>query len=129
MSIDSHINYSLNTIIRRVTGKLQLQDIKDEIEQSLSHPYFQKNMHVVWDMSVAEFDEVKKEEIMELVQFVTHQMNIRGDDFKVALVAPLNTSFNISEMFESYASELPISIRPFRNTEAALEWVKPSSTA
>ena len=93
-------------------------------DESLLHPDFKANMHVIWDLSVADVGEVSADQLMEIVEYIRSNIDERGADYKIVLVAPVDLSFGISRMFESYGNDLPVSIHIHRNIDEAFNWIE-----
>lgn len=123
MSIDTKINPAVNTIVRTVKGGLTTDDVKQAFTESLSHPDFKINMDVIWDFSQADLSQSSAEKIMEVVDFIRENIDVRGGSYKIALVAPIDLSFGISRMVETYGSELPVSIHALRTMDEACKWI------
>ena len=126
MSIDSRVNQKSNTIIRTVTGKLTVADIKQAFADSLSHPDFKTNMHVIWDFNQADGSKLSTEQLIEVVEYIRSNSDIRGADYKIILVAPVDLSFGLSRIFEGYGNNLPESIHVVRNITEAYRWIEDS---
>ena len=123
MPISIEINQDLNTIIRTVTDGLTSTDIKATFAESISHPDFKINMHVIWDLTAADPSKLSAEQLMDVVNYIKNNIDERGADYKIILVAPLDLSFGVSRMFESYGDSLPTSIHVLRNLDEAYKLI------
>ena len=83
MPINSKINQDLNTIVRTVTGELTIADIKDAFTESLSHPDFKTNMHVIWDLTEADFSNISVDQIVNVVEYILSNIDNRGSDYYI----------------------------------------------
>lgn len=126
MSIASMVNQKSNTIIRTVTGKLTVADIKQAFADSLSHPDFKTNMHVIWNLNQADVSNVSANQLIEVVEYIRSNSDVRGADYKIILVAPVDLSFGLSRMFEGYGNNLPESIHVLKNMDEAYRWIEDS---
>ena len=127
MPIKSKINKEQNVIIRTVIGELVGSDMTVAFEYSLLDPDFKKNMHVIWDLTEADISKASTDQIMNVVQFIGNNIDDRGADYKIALVAPVDISFGISRMLGSYGGDLPISIHIVRTLGDAYSWIDSKS--
>jgi len=124
MSIDTKVDQKSNTIIRTVTGKLTVADVKQAFAASLSHPDFKTNMHVIWDLNQADGSNLSTNQLIEVVEYIRNNSNVRGANYKIILVAPADLSFGLSRMFEGYGNNLPEPIHVLRNMDEAYRWIE-----
>ena len=125
MSINSKINQELNTIIRTVTGELTIADVKDAFTESLSHPDFKINMHVIWDLTEADVSKTSMDQLIDIVKYIRNNIDNRGADYKIIIVAPIDISFGMSRMFEGFGNDLTQSIHVLRELDEAYKWIEP----
>jgi hypothetical protein len=123
MTINSEINTDLNIIIRTVIGKLEGADITSAFSESLSHPDFKINMHVIWDLTKADISNASAEQIIQVVEYIGNAIEDRGADYKLVIVAPVDLSFGISRIFGSYGYNFPVSIHIVRNMDEAYDLI------
>ena len=123
MPINSQINADLNTIIRTVTGKLTSTDVKEAISESLLHADFKKSMHVIWDLTAADTSKSSLDQLMDIVEYIRENFNVRGADYKIILVAPTDVNFSISRMFQCCGSELLTSIHVVKDLNEAYRYI------
>lgn len=123
MSIKTTINNETNIIVRTVSGPLSASDIKQAFNASLQEEDFQKNMHVIWDLTDAEISNIKSEDMFDVIDHILKLMDERGSDYKIAIVAPSDLAFGVSRIFKAYGSGLPVSINVLKNMQQACNWI------
>ena len=123
MSISNKISKEKNVIVRTVVGELIGADMTSAFNKSISHPDFKKNMHVIWDLTKADISEASIDQIMNVVRYIADNIDDRGEDYKIIVVAPIDISFGISRMFGSYGGQLPVSIHIVRILDEAFELI------
>jgi hypothetical protein len=123
MGINTTINTDAKTITRRVSGKLSVADIKTAMQDIQHHPEFKKGMHAIWDLSQADVRDISSHDIKDLIREIQKAIDLRGSDFKIAIIAPEDLSYGLSKVFEGYGMELPIFIRVMRSHDEANAWI------
>ena len=124
MPINSVINKDLNVIIRTVKGELTGVDMTSAFTESLSDSDFNKNMHVIWDLTEADISKVSADQLIEIVMYIHDNIGDRGADYKIIIVAPIDIIIGKSRIFEGYGTDLPISIHILRELQDAYKLIK-----
>lgn len=123
MPINSEVNKDLNVITRTVTGELTGVDMTGAFTESLSDSDFIKNMHVIWDLTKADVSKTSADQLMNVVQYIGDNIDDRGANYKLVVVAPIDISFGISRMFGSYGGDLSVSIHTVRQLDEAYKLI------
>lgn len=123
MSIDSQIDPELNVIVRIVTGKVDVSDITNAFYGSLTRAEFKKDMHVIWNLNDTDASDWGEEKFIGTIKLVRKNTKRRGSHYKIAIVAQKSLTFGIARMLESYAYELPQSIRVLKSMDDAYDWI------
>lgn len=124
MAIDTEVNTADGIILRTGIGVVDINEIKNAFFDSLHHPDFKKEMNAIWDFSQADVSAISTQEILHLIKYLQQNINKRGADFKMAIVASEDLSFGLAKMFQGLGMELPIAIRVVRSRDEAFEWLR-----
>lgn len=125
-SIETTFNSDFNAIIRTVTAKITVADVKNVFDDSLHHAEFKKDMHVIWDIGKTDISTIEAHELIEIVNHIQSRADMRGSEYKIAIVAPTRLSYGISRMFEGYGYVLPQTIGILKNMDDAYHWISSS---
>lgn len=121
MSLKYQVDPEVNAIIRTVNGELSVSDVIKAHDASLSYSGFKKGMHVIWDLRNADVSKWNQDDFIKLANHIRNNIDKRGDEYKLILVASEDLGFGLSRMFEGYGCKLPLSIEVLRSMDAAYE--------
>ncbi len=102
-----------------IFSKEQLQHC---FKRFLEHPDFKYNMNAVLDFTHA-FSELEMFEIEEFGQFVERNKQIRGETYKLALVANDTLNIALLEVYKLLVSKTSIEVEVFTQVSKAISWV------
>jgi hypothetical protein len=109
-------------MIHKVTGEITFEEIKSSYKAVLSHPDFQENIRVIWDLRDADASEIDRQDVIRLARYFETQLKNRAE-FKVAVIVSRDVEFGLSRMYQVAAADLPAKIGIFINLEDAKKWV------
>jgi hypothetical protein len=124
MPITTTIDVERNLIIRKVTGKFVIDDLKAAYAYTFDHPDYTPSMPALWDLLDADIADVSSEVLREVVKLVQTVSEDRGSGYKVAFVAPDDISYGITSMFKAYGDNLSFRMSIFRNMDEATSWLE-----
>ena len=127
MPVEIKIDGKADVVVRRVIGKLSLDDVKDSFKALYEHPGFRVGMSAVWDFREGDAAKLTGDGIKEIVSYVAQQTAKRGSGYRVAIVAPRDVDFGTSRMFQTYGHDLPFELKICRKVEDAFRWINESS--
>lgn len=111
-------------MIRKAMGRITLDDIKKSNEETLGHPHFHPGINVIWDLSQADIGHFSTQDLKVLSKLIIDQVSWRGSHFKLAIAAPKEIDFIVSNTFSiiGQIEGLPIDVRVFHTFRKAFEW-------
>jgi len=122
MIVNTFVDKKSSIIIHTVTGDITFAQIKSSYEAILSHPDFQDDMRVIWDIRDADASEFDSQEVIRLARYFETQLKHRSK-FKVAVIVSRDLEYGLSRMYQVAAADLPAKIGIFINLEDAKKWV------
>lgn len=128
MMVNTFVDKKSSVIIHTVTGEITFQKIKSSYEAVLSHPDFQKDMCVIWDIRDADASKFDSQDVIRLARYFETQLKHRAK-FKVAVIVSRDLEYGLSRMYQVAAADLPAKIGIFINLENAKKWVTGSDWA
>jgi hypothetical protein len=122
MPVETVIDKKTGVMIRTVTGEISFEEIKSSYEASLTHPDFQKDMNVIWDVRDADASKFDSQNVIRLARYFETQLKDRAD-YKVGVIVSRDLEFGLSRTYQVAAADLPAKIEIFINLEDAKKWV------
>jgi hypothetical protein len=77
MIANTFVDKKTSVIIHTVTGKVTFAQIKSSYEAVLSHPDFQDDMCVIWDIIDADASEFDSQDVIRLARYFETQLKHR----------------------------------------------------
>ncbi len=124
MAIERYIEPTSGLVVFTVTGGGRVKDMITALEDLFAAPEFRKNADILWDFSKWRADPPEAGELRELVSFLHKNKDKRGSGYKVSIVVSRDLDYGLARMFETYAENLPFTIRIFRKRPPAESWLK-----
>lgn len=128
MIVNTFVDKKSSVIIHTITGVITFQEIKSSYEAILSHPDFQEDMRVIWDIRDADASKFDSQDVIRLARYFETQLKHRVK-FKVAVIVSRDLEYGLSRMYQVAAADLPAKIGIFINIEDAKKWVTGSDWA
>jgi len=128
MRVNTFVDKKSSVIIHTVTGEITFQEIKSSYEAVLSHPDFQEDLCVIWDIRDADASKFDSQDVIRLARYFETQLKNRAK-FKVAIIVSRDLEYGLSRMYQVAAADLPAKIGIFINLEDAKKWVTGSDWA
>lgn len=122
MPLKTVIDKKIRLTIRTVTGELTFEEIKSSYEALLSHPDFQKDMHVIWDVRDADPSKFEREDIIRIARYFEPKLKYLGD-YKAAVVVSRELESDLTKIYQVAAADFSTKIGIFRSLEEAKKWV------
>ena len=122
MIVNTFVDKKSSVIIHTVTGEITFQEIKSSYEAVLSHPDFQEDLCVIWDIRDADASKFDSQDVIRLARYFETQLKNRAK-FKVAIIVSRDLEYGLSRMYQVAAADLPAKIGIFINLEDAKKWV------
>ena len=122
MPIKTVIDKKTGVMIRTVTGEITFEEIKSSYEASLTHPDFQNDMHVIWDVRDADASKFHRRDIMRISRYFETQLKDRAD-YKAAVVVSRDLESDLTKVYQVAAADLYPEIGIFRSLEEAKKWL------
>ena len=123
MPVKTVIDNKTGVMIRTVTGEITFEEIKSSYEASLTHPDFQMNMQVIWDVRDADASKFQRRDIIRIARYFETQLKDRAD-YKAAVVVSRDLESDLTKVYQVAAADLSPKIGIFRSLEEAKKWVK-----
>jgi len=122
MPIKTVIDKKTGVMIRTVTGVITIEEIKSSYEASLTHPDFQDDMHVIWDVRDADASKYHRRDIIRISRYFETQLKDRAD-YKAAVVVSRDLESDLTKVYQVAAADLYPEIGIFRSLKEAKKWV------
>jgi hypothetical protein len=122
MIVNTIVDKEDAVMTHQVTGKITFEEIKSSYKTILSHPDFQENISVIWDLRDADASEFDRQDVVRLARYFETQLKNRSK-FKVAVIVSRDLEYGLSRMYQVAAADLPAKIGIFINLEDAKKWV------
>lgn len=123
MSIERHIDPDSGRITLTASGPTRFEDLKVALKGVTEAPDFRPGADIIWDFRNVESEALTADQLREMVAFVAGIADVRGINYKVAIVVERNVDFGLARMYEVFADELPCELRVFRDLEEAVDWM------
>ncbi|MET1256214.1 hypothetical protein [Aliikangiella maris] len=117
-----HFNRSGGFIDVIFHGGISLKLLYETFNQIVAHPNFQFNINVCYDFSRA-YPEIGLTEISQVIHFLKHNQDLRGADYKQALVAQDTLNTALLSIYKAQMSQSPVDIEVFSKKTAAIRWL------
>ena len=117
MIVNTVVDYAV--MIHTVSGEMTYEGIKSSYEAALlTHPDFQNDMHVIWDVRNADPSNFQREDIIRIARYFESQLKDRGD-YKAAVVVSRDLESDLTKVYQVAAADLSPKIGIFRSLEEA----------
>jgi len=123
MPVETRIDKADNLITYEATGEITLDDMRIAFEDALSHPDFAPGMNALCIGKKSRLA-ISVGDVQQFIQLLTKYGDIRGKDYRMAILVARNDDFGLSSLFEMGTHALPFEVRVFRNTAEAHEWLR-----
>ena len=128
MSFELDINPSTGLISINIEGRITLNLIKEAMERVFKDPHFRRSADILWDVREAETATASTEEVMKLMELVESFREIRGENYRVAVVVGKESDFGMARMLEMYVDAMPFQMMVFRSMDQARRWIGQNTT-
>lgn len=125
MIVNTVVDKKAAVMIHTVTGEITFEEIKSSYAASLTHPDFQKDMNVIWDVRDADASKFDSQDVIRIARYFETQLKNRAE-YKVAVIVSRDLEYGLSRTYQVAAADLPAKIGIFINLEDAKKWVMES---
>ena len=122
MPVETRIDKDSNLITYEATGDITLDDMRVAFEEVLSHTDFVRGMNALCIGKRSRLA-ISVADVQKFIQLLSKYGDMRGRDYKMAILVERNDDFGLSSLFEMGTHELPFEVRVFRKTAEANEWL------
>jgi hypothetical protein len=123
MEITTRIDGENNLRTHAVKGVINVRELKGKMEKYYKSPEYDPDMNSLWDLSGADFRDVKPEHVRSLAEMVSRSWG--GTGSKAALVVSQDLGYGLSRMYEMLLSGISSSnVMVFRSTDEAGKWLE-----
>ena len=126
MPITTDFNQKMGYVHHLIGGMISEDDIKSAFDNSIILSDLKPDTPVIW-----EFRKVKMANIADMankirgiVGYIKSKLAGRKPGYKVALVSEQDLIYGMARMYQAIAEFLPITLRVFRDFQAAEDWVR-----
>jgi len=123
MTIERHIDADTGRVTLTATGPTGFEDLKTALKAMTEAPDFRPGADIIWDFRKVESEALSADQLREMVAFVAGIADVRGINYKVAIVVERNVDFGLARMYEVFADDLPCELRVFRDLADAANWM------
>jgi hypothetical protein len=121
-TVETLIDPAAGLITYKVTGDLELDDIRKALEGLYQNPDFRPGMNALWEIKNGTIS-VTATELPELIELLKRLADKRGSGYRAAIVVRRNMDFGLSTVFQMHAYSLPFEIKVFQSLTQAKRWV------
>ena len=104
-------------------GSVSDLDMLSSYKDLFENEQYKPGYNEIVDARNAQMDGVTSVGLRNLASMVNQYLSGKTVSFKTAIIAPANSSFGISRMYEVFANDSPEQVRVFREPNDALEWI------
>jgi hypothetical protein len=122
MKVNTVVDKNAAIMIHTVTGNLTFEGIKSSYAESVTHPDFQKDMKVIWDIRDADASNFDTHDVIRIARYFETQLKNRTK-YKVAVIVSRDLEYGLSRTYQVAAADLPPQIEIFNNLEDAKNWL------
>ena len=105
------------------SGTISSADIIKALHGLLQDSQFKSGMDILWDFRQVKTENMRADQIREIVSFIKNNQEKRGANYRVALVVSRDIDFGLARMYEAYTQELPFQLQIFKELSAAEDWL------
>jgi hypothetical protein len=105
------------------SGTISSADIIKTLHGLLQDSQFKSGMDILWDFRQVKTENMKADQIREIVSFIKNNQEKRGAHYRVALVVSRDIDFGLARMYEAYTQELPFQLQIFKTLSSAEDWL------
>ncbi len=124
MPVEIHIDADRNLIRCIVHGSLSPAELKSVFLTMIDRADFKPGMNVLYDFTDGITAELTSENMREHVKTVASHRQQRGENYRVAVLAPRDLDFGMFRVYQALADELPLHIRVVRTRDEADAWLR-----
>ena len=125
MVVNTVVDKKAAVMIHTVTGKITFEGIKSSYAESVTHPDFQKDMNVIWDIRDADASEFDSHDVIRIARYFETQLKNRAK-YKVAVIVSRDLEYDLSRTYQVASVDLPPKIEIFISLEDAKKWLTDS---
>ena len=122
MVVNTVVDKKTTVMIHTVTGKITFEGIKSSYAASVTHPDFQKDMNVIWDIRDADASEFDSHDVIRIARYFETQLKNRAK-YKVAVIVSRDLEYDLSRTYQVASVDLPPKIEIFISLEDAKKWL------
>lgn len=122
MKVNTVVDKKAAIMIHTVTGNITFEGIKSSYAGSITHPDFQKDMNVIWDIRDADASNFGSHDVIRLARYFETQLKNRTK-YKVAVIVSRDLEYDLSRTYQVASADLPPQIEIFNNLEDAKDWL------
>ena len=122
MIVNTVVDKKASVMIHTVTGEMTFEEIKSSYEAVITHPDFQRDMHVIWNIRDADASKFDSQDVIKIARYFETQTKNRAK-YKVAVIVSRDLEYGLSKTYQVAAADLPGKIGIFNNLEEAKKWV------
>ena len=105
------------------SGNISSSEIIKALHGLLQDSQFKSGMDILWDFRQVKTENMRADQIREIVSFIKNNQEKRGANYRVALVVSRDIDFGLARMYEAYTQELPFQLQIFKQLSAAEDWL------
>ena len=124
MQTEMHIDEVSGLVTITARGAVTYAGIIGALTAMLADARFQKGASILWDFRSAVSKPLTADDVKGIVSFLEKGRDVRGEDYKVAIVSQRDADFGMARMYEGYTGRLPFEVMVFRGLEDALKWIR-----
>ena len=123
MNISIHIDHKAGIRQHKVTGPIDIEELKIFLKRLYAHPDFDPIMNAIWDLEEADFSEVSSSDVRSVIDVVRKYWGTEGKS-KAALVVSKDVDYGLTRMYEILMSGVSASqVMVFKNMKEAHDWL------
>ena len=123
MEISIYIDPRADVREHKVSGLIDIQQLKDFLKKLYETPDFNPNMSVIWDLGEADFSAVSSSDVRSVMDLVGKYWGVGGKS-KAALVVAKEVGFGLTRMYEILMSSATTSkVMVFKTMDEARKWM------
>jgi|GEM_PF-5642623 len=123
MPIETTYDSTIDAIVMKATGKINIDDIQDLAAALVTHPEFRTNINQLFDNSCGEFD-LSILELRKIAKDFQSLSDRLGKERRFAIVVSREVDYGMMRQYEVFFNVGPgVEVYVFRSLNEARQWI------
>ena len=122
MPVRYRVDTALGVVFAEASGPVRDEDLLDYARKMAGDPQLRSGLRELIDLRGADLRAITSEAVREVAAiFAAHDST--SPTGRIAIVAPADSSYGLSRMYQAYREPAPVDLRVFREIGEARAWL------